>query len=115
MTMVSTAIIGNRLAKDNIPNPSTADTALPKPSPIAKTNGTVTGPVVTPALSQPTFTNSSDEKNVSITPIAYRGIKTEARSKPLISFAIHSDIPTETPTSTLYIRIDFLKAQLVRF
>ena len=62
--MLSTAMIGHILAKDKIPNPSTADTALPKPSPIAKTKGTVTGPVVTPALSQPTFTNSSDEKNV---------------------------------------------------
>ena len=103
------------LAKDNIPNPSTADTALPKPSPMAKTRGTVTGPVVTPALSQPTFTNSSDEKNVRITPIAYKGIKTEARSKPIISFALPRAIPTETHPATLYISIDFLKAPLVNF
>ena len=47
---------------DKIPKPSVAETALPKPKPIAKTNGTVTGPVVTPALSHATLTNSSVEK-----------------------------------------------------
>ena len=69
----STAIIGHILANDNIPKPSIAETALPNPKPIARTSGTVTGPVVTPALSQPTFTNSSDEKKVNIKPIAYNG------------------------------------------
>ena len=64
--IVSTAIIGHILANDNIPKPSIADTAFPRPNPIARTRGTVTGPVVTPALSHPTFTNSSDEKKVNI-------------------------------------------------
>ena len=53
---------------ESIPNPSIADTALPSPSPIASTNGTVTGPVVTPALSQATLTNSSVEKIVKQVP-----------------------------------------------
>ena len=67
--VLSTAIIGQILAKDKIPNPSIADTASPKPRPIAKTSGTVTGPVVTPALSHAILTNSSDEKIVNIIPI----------------------------------------------
>ena len=48
----STATIGQILASDRMPNPSTADTALPTPSPIARTRGTVTGPVVTAPQSQ---------------------------------------------------------------
>ena len=47
-----------------MPKPSVADTAFPRPRPIARTSGTVTGPVVTPALSQATLTNSSVEKYV---------------------------------------------------
>ena len=66
--IVSTATIGQMLASESIPNPSMADTALPSPSPIASTNGTVTGPVVTPALSQATLTNSSVEKIVKLYP-----------------------------------------------
>ena len=62
----STATIGQMLASERIPNPSIADTALPSPRPIASTNGTVTGPVVTPALSQATLTNSSVEKIVKV-------------------------------------------------
>ena len=54
----NTARIGQILAIDKIPKPSVADTAFPKPRPIAKTSGTVTGPVVTPALSQATLTKS---------------------------------------------------------
>jgi hypothetical protein len=42
-----------------MPKPSTAWVALPKPSPMASTRGTVTGPVVTPALSQATLTKAS--------------------------------------------------------
>ena len=57
----STATIGQILASDRMPKPSTADTALPTPRPMARTRGTVTGPVVTPALSQATLTNSSVE------------------------------------------------------
>ena len=59
-----------------MPKPSTAETALPSPNPIAKTNGTVTGPVVTPALSHATFTNSSDEIIVSKIPTPYKGKST---------------------------------------
>jgi hypothetical protein len=70
MPIESTATMGQILARDRIPNPSIAETALPKPKPIARTRGTVTGPVVTPALSHATFTNSSVEKTVSKTPIA---------------------------------------------
>lgn len=39
----------------SMPNPSVADAALEKPAPMDRTNGTVTGPVVTPALSQATL------------------------------------------------------------
>jgi hypothetical protein len=39
--------MGQILAKERIPKPSIAETALPKPKPIARTKGTVTGPVVT--------------------------------------------------------------------
>ncbi|MNR01221.1 hypothetical protein D3C85_1170190 [compost metagenome] len=54
-------------AMQRIPKPSTALVALPSPRPMASTSGTVIGPVVTPALSQATLTNSSVEKNVSTT------------------------------------------------
>ena len=43
---------------------------FPNPNPIASTSGTVTGPVVTPAESQPTLTNSSVERMVSNKPRA---------------------------------------------
>ena len=55
---------GQMDAAANIPKPSVEPSALPKPSPIASTKGTVTGPVVTPAESQPTFTNSSVDSKV---------------------------------------------------
>ena len=113
--IVSTAIIGHILAHDNMPKPSIADTAFPRPNPIARTRGTVTGPVVTPALSHPTFTNSSDEKKVNIKPIAYNGKSKVARSIEKINLAIPKDIPVATPIETLYISIDFLKAPFVRF
>ena len=58
-------IIGPIDAMARIPNPSTAWVALPKPSPMANTSGTVIGPVVTPALSQATLTNSSLDTTVS--------------------------------------------------
>ena len=54
---------------------------FPRPRPIAKTKGTVTGPVVTPALSHATLTNSSVEKYVNTTANKYNGINTVARSK----------------------------------
>ena len=56
--------MGQIEASDKIPKPSTAQTALLKPRPIASTSGTVTGPVVTPALSHATLTNSSVENAV---------------------------------------------------
>ena len=108
-----TAKIGQILAIDKIPKPSVAETALPKPRPIAKTKGTVTGPVVTPALSQATFTNSSVEKCVRTTASIYRGIKTVAKSKLKTIFPTPRAIPKATPPATLYISMDFLKAPLV--
>ena len=48
-----------------MPKPSTTWVALPKPSPMANTSGTVIGPVVTPALSQATLTNSSLDTTVN--------------------------------------------------
>ena len=62
----STEQIGAIEAAAKIPKPSSAPTALPKPKPMAKTKGTVTGPVVTPALSQPTLTKASDENKVNV-------------------------------------------------
>ena len=62
----STEQIGAIEAAAKMPKPSKAPTALPKPKPMASTNGTVTGPVVTPALSQPTFTKASEDKAVKI-------------------------------------------------
>ena len=93
----STATIGQILASDRMPNPSTADTALPTPRPMARTRGTVTGPVVTPALSHATLTNSSVENIVSVTPTRYKGSSTFIRSKPITTFAMPSAIPTATP------------------
>ena len=58
--------MGQTEAMANIPNPSTTPIWLPIPNPIASTKGTVTGPVVTPALSQAMFTNSSVEAHVRI-------------------------------------------------
>ena len=70
LSLASICPIGQILASDSIPKPSIAETALPNPNPMARTSGTVTGPVVTPALSQATFTNSSVDRKVIITPIA---------------------------------------------
>ena len=75
----------------------------------------MTGPVVTPALSQATLTNSSVEKIVRITPRPYNGSKTFIKSKSRTTFETPSAIPTATPPATLYISIDFLKAPFVRF
>lgn len=50
----STEMIGATLATVNIPKPSVELTAVANPIPMARTNGTVTGPVVTPALSHAT-------------------------------------------------------------
>ena len=113
--IVRTAIIGQILARERMPKPSTAETALPSPNPIAKTNGTVTGPVVTPALSHATFTNSSDEIIVSKIPTPYNGKSTIIKSNPKMSFEIPSAMPIATPLATLYINISFLKAPLVNF
>ncbi|MNP57685.1 hypothetical protein D3C76_1525320 [compost metagenome] len=60
-------MMGPTDAMQRMPKPSTAWVALPSPNPMARTSGTVIGPVVTPALSQATLTNSSVEKNVSTT------------------------------------------------
>src|SRR3972149_1083246 len=53
--------IGQMEAMARMPKPSSAPTAPPKPRPMVSTRGTVTGPVVTPALSQATSTYSSQE------------------------------------------------------
>ena len=48
--VTSTEIIGATDAMVNMPKPSVEFTAVENPIPILSTNGTVTGPVVTPAL-----------------------------------------------------------------
>ncbi|MOA46797.1 hypothetical protein D3C78_1693540 [compost metagenome] len=60
-----TLMMGPTEAMLRMPKPSTALVALPSPRPMASTSGTVIGPVVTPALSQATLTNSSLENTVS--------------------------------------------------
>jgi hypothetical protein len=60
----STTMIGATDAHVRIPNPSCAFLAFEKPMPRDRTNGTVTGPVVTPALSQAMFVKFSEEKKV---------------------------------------------------
>ena len=63
---LNTVMIGPTEASARIPKPSvTPGTLAPIPRPIASTSGTVIGPVVTPALSHPKLTNSSDENQVS--------------------------------------------------
>ena len=59
-------MIGATDANASTPNPSvTPGIFAPTPNPIASTKGTVIGPVVTPALSHPKFTNCSDDIKVS--------------------------------------------------
>ena len=105
--------MGHILARESMPNPSIADTALPNPRPMARTNGTVTGPVVTPALSHATVTNSSVEKTVRTIPNRSQGIRIFLKSNPRTTLLTPSAIPTATPPATLYISIDFLKAPFV--
>jgi len=59
---VKTVIIGPTEANERTPKPSMAPVFAPIPNPIARTSGTVMGPVVTPALSHPKLTKSSLEK-----------------------------------------------------
>lgn len=69
--------MGQTDAHARMPNPSEASTALLQPTPVARTNGTVTGPVVTPALSQAMLMKSSFAKLESTRATAYlRRIKT---------------------------------------
>ena len=100
-----------------MPKPSVAETALPKPSPIANTKGTVTGPVVTPALSQATLANSSVEKCVKTTANKYKGIKTVARSKLNTILPTPKAIPNATPpphcTLTLFLNAPFVSSWTV--
>ena len=58
-----TLIIGPIDAMHKIPNPSAASVALPNPSPMASTSGTVIGPVVTPALCHATFLDADHPQN----------------------------------------------------
>ena len=58
--------MGKADAKAKIPNPSDMLSAPPILSPMAKTRGTVTGPVVTPPLSHEIAVNSSSLKIESI-------------------------------------------------
>jgi imidazolonepropionase-like amidohydrolase len=51
-------------AIEMMPKPSTTPTEFPTPNPMAITSGTVIGPVVTPALSQPILTNFSEDSRV---------------------------------------------------
>mmetsp|Transcript_45801 Transcript_45801/g.71770 ORF Transcript_45801/g.71770 Transcript_45801/m.71770 type:complete len:99 (+) Transcript_45801:339-635(+) len=65
--IANTETIGHTEANDKIPKPSVASRALPNPNPNDITRGTVTGPVVTPAESQATFTKTSPAGIVKIT------------------------------------------------
>jgi hypothetical protein len=62
MSTMSTVIMGDTDAQASMPKPSSAPTAVEKPMPVESTNGTVTGPVVTPAESQAMVAMSSLEK-----------------------------------------------------
>ena len=58
-------MIGATDAHVRIPKPSCAFLAFEKPMPSDRTKGTVTGPVVTPALSQAMLVKFSEEKTVN--------------------------------------------------
>jgi hypothetical protein len=58
-------MIGATEAHVRIPNPSWAFFAVEKPMPIESTNGTVTGPVVTPAESHAMLVKFSLENTVT--------------------------------------------------
>lgn len=64
-------MIGATDAHVRIPNPSSAFFAFEKPMPTDRTKGTVTGPVVTPALSQAMFVKFSEENMVKNVATAY--------------------------------------------
>jgi len=55
----STLRMGQMLESVRSPKPSRLRAAMLRPEPRLSTSGTVTGPVVTPALSQPMLVNSS--------------------------------------------------------
>jgi len=57
-------MMGQTDAQARIPKPSSARTALEHPTPMERTNGTVTGPVVTPAESHAMLMKSSFVKAV---------------------------------------------------
>ncbi len=61
MPATRTLMMGNTDAMDNIPKVSCTLMALPMPSPIASTIGTVTSLVVVPALSHATQVKASSE------------------------------------------------------
>ena len=61
----STEMIGPKEAQDRMPKPSATWFASAMAPPSASTMGTVTGPVVTPALSQATQVMASSDTTVN--------------------------------------------------
>ncbi len=109
-------MIGPTDAKERTPKPSmTPGTFIPMPKPIARTSGTVMGPVVTPALSQPKFTKSSLETKVRKRRAMYGGINKYQRSKLKAILATPVPMPQATPMATACISRLFLKAPTVIF
>ena len=105
----STAMIGAAEAAVKIPKPSSARVAFLKPIPRESTKGTVTGPVVTPALSQAMLVKSSGVKKVKTRDMKYLTKIRYTRGMLKRIFVDPITIPVPTPMLTEYISIDLEK------
>mmetsp|Transcript_36470 Transcript_36470/g.58418 ORF Transcript_36470/g.58418 Transcript_36470/m.58418 type:complete len:235 (-) Transcript_36470:271-975(-) len=98
-----------------MPNPSIELTSPQIPTPMLKTKGTVTGPVVTPALSQAIQQRPSSTKIVRHNAIVYPTPRTNKRSIAYRTFAKPSTIPKPTPEATLKMRSRLVNTPLLSF
>mmetsp|Transcript_13672 Transcript_13672/g.33640 ORF Transcript_13672/g.33640 Transcript_13672/m.33640 type:complete len:219 (-) Transcript_13672:1907-2563(-) len=104
--VASTEMMGATEAAVRMPKPSAAPVALEKPMPSASTKGTVTGPVVTPALSHAMLVKSSLLKQVIVDAMAYLIRMMATTGTPNKILVAPTAIPTPTPKATAQTSID---------
>eukprot|EP01052_Picozoa_sp_SAG31_P017972 SAG31_NODE_1253_length_9089_cov_17.716765_9_plen_179_part_00 len=103
-----TDMIGETDAHAKMPKLSTLSPVAcivdkPRPSPIAITNGTVIGPVVTPAESHATHTYSSEEIAVSSSANVYPGMRMCRRSHRKMRRRMPMVIPANKTDVTIHV------------